>query len=125
MIKVTDALGKSVNTVYDFRASSLSNQGLPGCAAIASWQNGAITDTNSITDPDGSRAIRLRSWKAFNSDGSVSLEIDNEGYAIEHYYDKNGSEIETVIPDSDDIRYFSQTVTVTNDGPTVLTLITF
>ena len=116
LIKVTDALGKSVNTVYDLEHHLFPIKVYQD-VTIASWQNGAITDTNWITDPDGSRAIRLRSWKAFNSDGSVWLEIDNEGYAIEHYYDKNGSEIETVIPDSDDIRYFSQIVTVTNGQP--------
>ena len=82
---------------------------------VADW-SGGLTN-NWFTAPDGTKKIRVRNWKIFNSDGTVWIEVDNEGYAIEHYYDQIGTEIETVLPDEDDLRSFAQGITVENSQP--------
>ncbi|HEX3044270.1 MAG TPA: polymorphic toxin-type HINT domain-containing protein [Bacillota bacterium] len=111
LIKVTDAKGNIIRTVYD--ATRVFPIKVYQDVTVASWQNGGIVGDNWFNEPDGTRMIRVRNWKVFNSDGSVWLEIDNEGYAVEHYYDKNGSEVETVAPDGDDFNDFVESVTVT------------
>ncbi len=35
-------------------------------------------------------------------------EVDNEEYAIEHYYDTCGQEVEAINPDSNDIHDFGR-----------------
>jgi RHS repeat-associated protein len=116
LIKVTDAKGNSVNTVYDALHHQFPIK-IYQDVTVASWQNGGIVGDNWFNEPDGTRKIRVRNWKVYNSDGSVWLEIDNEGYAIEHYYDKNRNEIETVIPDGDDLHSFVQSVVVYGGQP--------
>lgn len=53
--------------------------------------------------PDTSSEVSLNSWKVFNSDGSVWLDVDAGGFAVEHYYDDLGSQIATIYPDEDDV----------------------
>jgi RHS repeat-associated protein len=116
IIKVTDAHGNSVHTVYD-----LVHQVFPikvfQDVTVESWQEGGTIDNNWFTEPDDTKKIRVRNWKVFNSDGTIWLELDNEGYALEHYYDKNKTEIETVLPDADDLRSFAEPITVVNNQP--------
>ena len=50
----------------------------------------------------------VKGFKLFNSDGTVWIECDNDGYAIEHIYDTLGTEIKTIMPDENDQRNISQ-----------------
>ncbi|MCG8568834.1 MAG: hypothetical protein MJB14_01720, partial [Spirochaetes bacterium] len=105
VIAQTDAAGNTVHTVYDetFHCFPIK---IYQDVDIASWNNGNDVHANWLVDPDGLSTMTIRSWKVFNTDGTVWIEIDNEGYAIEHYYDENGQEIETVHPDLNDERGF-------------------
>lgn len=111
LVSVTDAEGNSVHTVYDALHHYLPVQVYQD-VTIASWGGGPVTSNNWTREPDGKRKVRLRSWRVFNEDGSVWLELDNEGYALEHYYDLKGSEVMTIVPDQDDVRSFAQPLAV-------------
>lgn len=65
--------------------------------------SGARTFADSWTEtPNTDKIEKAQKFMVYNSDGTVWVEVDNDGYAIEHYYDSLGTEIEKVIPDADD-----------------------
>ena len=101
-ITQTDAVGNVVHTVYDTSLHAFPVKDYR-TVTIDSWSGGGTVHDNWLTDPNGTAVMTIRSWKVFNSDGSVWLEVDNEGYAVEHFYDLYGTEIGTVNPDDDDI----------------------
>jgi hypothetical protein len=102
IIARTDAHGNTIYRVYDETSHTFPVK-MYQHVTIDSWQNGLDVHTNWRTSPDVEPAyVRIRNWNVFNTDGTVWMEIDNGGYAVEHYYDKNGIETETVNPNSDD-----------------------
>jgi RHS repeat-associated protein len=106
-ISVTDADGATIYTDYDGEYHAFPVK-LYQDVDIASWNNGGDVHENWLTEPEGTKRVRIRSWKVFNTDGTVWIEIDNEGYAIEHYYDELGTEVESVHPDLDDYTSFAE-----------------
>lgn len=114
----TDAAGNTGYTVYDAEFNTFPVK-IYQHVSIDAWSNGQDVHANWKTAPDApDQRVRIRSWKVFNSDGTVWLEIDNEGYAVEHYYDLYGQEIETVNPDLDDIINFATPIKVdAGDNP--------
>ncbi|MBN2443851.1 MAG: RHS repeat-associated core domain-containing protein [Spirochaetales bacterium] len=83
-VNVTDALGNSVATFYD----SLYHL-FPEKVEMSVTLDGATT--------------MIRGIKVFNTDGTIRIEADNDGYAVEHQYDLLGTEIRTIMPDEDDL----------------------
>jgi|GEM_PF-2589150 len=110
-----DAKGNIIYTVYDEDHHAFPVK-IYQDVDIADWNGGSVHD-NWLTDPAGTKLVRIRSWKVFNSDGSIWIEVDNEGYAVEHYYDKLGTEIETVNPDLDDVTGFATPITIVDGIP--------
>ncbi|MBN2444683.1 MAG: RHS repeat protein, partial [Spirochaetales bacterium] len=110
-----DAEGTIVHTVYDEDYHAFPVK-IYQDVDIARWDSGDVHD-NWLTDPAGVKKVRIRSWKVFNTDGSIWIEVDNEGYAIEHYYDDNGQEIEIVNPDLDDVTSFAHPIEMVNGSP--------
>ncbi len=98
----TDAKNNVVHTVYDTAYNAFPVKTWQN-VTIDSWSGNPISETNWMTPPNGTSSKLIRTWKIFNTDGTVWMEVDNEGYAIEHYYDKYGREIETVNPNGNDI----------------------
>ncbi|MBB6478468.1 peptidoglycan DD-metalloendopeptidase family protein [Spirochaeta isovalerica] len=101
VISVTDPGGIVSHTVYDSAVNAWP---------VRSWQ--IVSEENYLTRadadfwfnlPDTTNQIKLSSWRVFNSDGSPWLEVDAEGFAVEHYYDDLGSEITTIYPDENDV----------------------
>lgn len=100
IIRQTDALDHVTHTEYD------ANHIFP----VKTWQSLTIKDWSDktangfwIPDPDiDPVTTEIRTWKVFNTDGTVWMEVDNEGYTVEHYYDAYGREIETIMPNGDD-----------------------
>lgn len=100
VIENTNDLGHTNYIVYDstynafpvkeYQNVTISNWGLEG------------VDTNWLGSHNGLETSTLSIYRVFNSDGSVWLEFDNEGYGVEHFYDDLGTEVETINPDSDD-----------------------
>ena len=106
----TNALGYKTHTVYDETWHAFP---------VKVWQDVTIdawTGGDWRNEPDSGQHVIIRNWQVFNSDGSLWMQIDNEGYMVEHYYDKNGIEIETVNPDENDIRDFARPVAAGVDG---------
>ncbi len=110
----TDA--ENITTYYDYDSSTHS---MPvrvwKDVKTKSYLSGSVDD-NWKTDPDTEKRVRNRVWKVYNSDGKVYLDIDSFGNAVEHFYDKNGFEKETVNPDNDDYKGFYSEVTADEDG---------
>lgn len=105
----TDALGHKTVTVFDSTYNAFPVKEYQE-VTISNWDAGSVHD-NWLTEPTGTVKSRLTIFRVFNSDGSIWIEFDNAGYAIEHYYDKLGNEIETVNPDADDNNDFLATLT--------------
>lgn len=104
-VSQTDALGQITTTVFDSVTHSFP---------IKSYQNvdgtdwpGGIDSSWKQAPPTQKKTRRIRSWRVFNSDGSVWLELDESGAGVEHYYDKRGAEIQTIFPNADDPRGFA------------------
>ena len=116
VIEKEDADGNILYTVYDDAVHTYPVK-IYQDVDIAAYSAGGDIHVNWQNEPDTTQKVRIRSWKVFNSDGSLWIEVDNEGYAIEHYYDKNGQEIEAVNPDLDDERSFAQPIVIINGSP--------
>ncbi|MBN2534764.1 MAG: hypothetical protein JXB88_17900 [Spirochaetales bacterium] len=108
-VSQTDAAGVKVHTEYDDVFHTFPVK-IWQAVSIASWNSGGTVHDNWLEEPGGTDRVIIRSFKVFNSDGTVWMEVNNEGYAVEHYYDKNGIEIETINPDLDDITNFARPV---------------
>jgi len=114
----TNALGEVTHTEYDtdfhaFPVKVWQN------VKIGAWQNSRSADENWRLNPDlepdggtgGLATSRIRSWKEWNTDGTPWLEVDNDGYAVERFYDMLGNVTEEIMPDLDDERGFATTST--------------
>lgn len=113
MVSSTDAAGNTTHTVYDEENKTFPIKVYQD-VTISNWETGNV-HSSWQKEPVGDKKVRIRSWKVFNSDGSIWLEIDNEGYAIEYFYDRNGQEIERVNPDGDDVKGFAQPLSYDKD----------
>jgi len=114
-VSQTDAEGVKVHTEYDEAYHTFPVK-IWQAVGIDSWSGGGTVHDNWLTEPDGEAKVIIRSFKVWNTDGSVWIEVDNEGYAVEHYYDKNGIEVESISPDLNDITDFAQPVPALWDG---------
>jgi len=114
MISKTDANNNTMYIEYDDEKH---------CFPVKIYQDVSIDKWNDTAgnywtkEADGNKKARIRSWKVFNNDGTLWIEVDNEGYAKEHYYDNNQQEIEVVNPDLDDIRSFAEPIEIVNKVP--------
>ncbi len=100
VVETEDAQNHILYSVYDSTYHAFPVKQYQS-VTIPKYSGGSVHD-NWISDPDGNEIVNMAIWKVFNTDGSVWIEFDNEGYAVEHYYDTLGTEIETVNPGSDD-----------------------
>ena len=98
VVKKIDANNNVLNIKYDVVTNSLPIKAYQD-VSIDVWNN--TIGTFWINNPDKKQLVGLATWKVFNTDGSIWLEIDNRGYSVEHYYDLLGTEIESVMPDKD------------------------
>ncbi|MBN2440955.1 MAG: RHS repeat-associated core domain-containing protein [Spirochaetales bacterium] len=112
----TDAGGTTVYTVYDQTAHAFPVKVYQD-VTIAAWSGGTGPSPWWTGDPESEKKVRIRSWKVFNSDGSIWIDVDNEGYAVEHYYDNNGIETEVINPDENDERGFAEPIEIVNGNP--------
>lgn len=96
IIKEINAEGHSSHTVYDsnnlFPVKKYSQVTEKKWVDPHKWH---------ITDPVDVPAQTIASHKVYNSDGSVWLEIDNNGYALEYFYDDPGTRIRVINPDEE------------------------
>jgi RHS repeat-associated protein len=110
LVSVENALGAVTHTDWDEETHAFPVR-IWQDVRTASWSAGGDVEDNWRRDPDlesdGTVVARRRSWKEYNSDGSVWLEVDNEASAVERYYDELGAEIERVLPNENDERGFA------------------
>lgn len=98
---ITDPAGEKVFTLYDGLTQALPVRTYR-IVTEEGYLNPGVPDY-WFSRPDDSSQVNLNSWRVFNSDGSLWLEVDAGGFAVEHYYDALGSETATVHPDEDDV----------------------
>lgn len=108
-ITETDGLGNTATYVYDpdYHALPVKTYRDVTISVRPDWKDLAAA----------AQTIRIRNWKVYNTDGTVWVEIDNDGYGIEHYYDAIGSEIETVHPNEYDLTDYIEPVIVSGGIP--------
>ena len=105
VITQTNAEDVEVHTVYDGDYHTFPVKTWQE-VTIAAWSGGTVHD-NWLSAPEGTEQTVIQSWSVYNNDGTLWMAIDSAGYAVEHYYNAVGDEVETVNPDGDDDTSFA------------------
>lgn len=106
VVSRTDANDVTEYTVYDAVHTTFPVKRYQ-TVTIDAYSIGSAVSENWLATPDTTQTIVMRSWRVFNTDGTVWLELDPAGYLTEYYYDALGAEIERVTPDEDDTIAFA------------------
>jgi YD repeat-containing protein len=101
LVLITDAEGYSTHTVFDTATNSQPVYRYQEVTLDGYGEGQTIAD-NWQSTPLNNAPARIESRGIFNSDGSVYLMIDQEGYGIESFYDDLGRKVLTVGADLDD-----------------------
>jgi RHS repeat-associated protein len=99
--RAIDAKENTVYTLYDTTYHAFPVE-VRQDVTISDWSQAGGVHANWMLDPNGIVTEPIRSRQVFNSDGSVYLAVDNDGYSVESFYDPFGTPIKTVSPDVDD-----------------------
>lgn len=115
VVKITDPGNIETHMVYDSATHSLPVRSYQ--LVTEQYYSDSSSSNYWFEKPDMNRTVELNGWVVYNSDGSPWLEVDSEGFAIEHYYDKVGAEITTIYPDDNDYLFANSNVDEINtDG---------
>jgi YD repeat-containing protein len=123
VVMTTDPYGHQAHVLYDTATQSLPVHSYTAVKLDAYNTGSPETDWQRTPDTKVDGYIETRTL--FNSDGTPYLQIDQEGYGVESFYDALGRPIITVGADLDDVTNLLGAIPITQADILVADLPTF